>query len=110
MVVNCFSPGLITSTGLFRYQNPVFSKLFDVVASKVARVAETPEWGGASLAYMTTVDSTRGEFWNSPPGSSKYGNEAFGREFTVSNVSKEAMDEAKGKRLWDLTEGLLGIS
>ena len=41
---NSFSPGLITSTSFFRYQNPVFSKVFGVVATNIARVAETPEW------------------------------------------------------------------
>lgn len=42
--VNCFSPGLITSTNFFRNQNPLFSKVFGVVATNIARVAETPEW------------------------------------------------------------------
>ncbi|KAL3931031.1 MAG: hypothetical protein SGARI_004310, partial [Bacillariaceae sp.] len=67
---NAFSPGLITSTGFFRNQNPFFASLFDVFASKLLRVAETPQWGGAALAYMTTLD-TKGEYYNSPPGSSK---------------------------------------
>lgn len=58
---------------------------------------------------MTSV-TTRGEFYTSPPGSSKYGEEAYGREFAVSNVSKEAEDDAKAKKLWDITEKLLGIS
>jgi protochlorophyllide reductase len=109
IVANCFSPGLITSTGFFRNQNPVFTKVFDFAASKLFKVAETPEWGGAALAYMTNVD-TRGAFYNSPPGSSKYGDEAFGREFTINPASKEAQDDAKAKKLWELSEKLVGIS
>lgn len=108
---NSFSPGLITSTGFFRNQNPVFSKVFGVVATNIAGVAETPEWGGASLAYMVTSEDTktRGEFYTAPPGSSKYGNDAFGREFTVATISKEAQDDAKAIKLWDLSEKLVGI-
>jgi protochlorophyllide reductase len=109
IVVNSFSPGLITSTGFFRYQNPVFSSIFNVVATNVLKVAETPQYGGAALAYMTTVES-RGEFWDSPPGTSyKSGNAAFGKEFNVSPVSKEGQVDAKAKKLWELSEKLVGI-
>lgn len=58
---------------------------------------------------MTTVES-KGKYYSSPPGSSKYGQEAFGNQFVVDQVSKEAQDDAKGKRLWNLTERILGIS
>jgi protochlorophyllide reductase len=108
MSANAFSPGLITSGGFFRYQNPLFSSVFNIAATKILGFAETPQWGGAALAYTTTVD-TKGEFYNSPPGSSKSGDEAFGREFVVYEVSKEAKDDAKAKRLWELSEGLVGI-
>ena len=80
-----------------------------MVASKVARVAETPEWGGASLVYVAGQD-TKGEYYLSPPGSSKYGDAAFGNQFKVLPVSKEAQDDAKAKRLWELSEKLVGIS
>lgn len=75
----------------------------------MARVAETPQWGGGALVYMTSVDS-RGEFWNSDPGSSKYGDAAYGREFTISAISQEAKDDAKAKKLWELSEKLVGSS
>jgi len=116
IVVNAFSPGLITSGGFFRYQNPIFTAIFDVAASRILRVAETPEYGGAALAYMTTVDSTQGEFYDSPPGTSfKYAADkndykgAFGKEFNLAQVSKEAKDGQKGQELWRLSEKLVGI-
>jgi protochlorophyllide reductase len=108
ITVNSFSPGLITSTGLFRYQSPFFSSLFGVLATNVLKVAESPEWGGAALVYMTSVNS-QGEYYNSPPGSSKYGLSAFGREFSIDSVSKEAQHDDKGKKLWELSEKLVGI-
>ena len=79
------------------------------MATNVAGVAETPEWGGGALAYMTSVN-TRGEYYNSPPGSSKYGDAAYGNQFTIFPVSKEARDDVKAKRLWELSEKLVGIS
>ena len=58
---------------------------------------------------MASVD-TKGEYYNSPPGSSKYGDAAFGNQFTVTPVSKEAQDDAEAKKLWELSEKLVGIS
>jgi hypothetical protein len=79
------------------------------VATDLVKVGETPSWGGGALDYMTTVTS-RGQYYNSDPGSSKYGDEAYGREFTIFPVSQEAQDGGKAKRLWELTETLLGLT
>ena len=110
ITTNCFKPGLIVSTGLFRDQNPTFTKVFDFAATKLLKVGETPHWGGGSLEYMALdkdVASKGGLFYSSPPGSSKYGEDAFGNQFTVTEVSKEARDDAKAAKLWQLTEKLI---
>lgn len=39
---NCFSPGLIPSTGLFRSQNPLFVGLFNFLAVQVLGVGKKP--------------------------------------------------------------------
>ena len=49
----------------------------------------------------------RGSFYSSAPGSSKYGDGAYGKQFVASPVSKEAQDDAKATRLWELTEKAL---
>lgn len=107
---------MITSTGFFRYQNPVFSSIFNVAATNIFRVAETPEFGGAALAYMTTVDTLGGEFYDSAPGTSyKYASDqndykgAFGKDFVVTTVSNEGQDAEKGRALWKLSEKMVGI-
>ncbi len=112
--VNSFTPGLIVGTGLFRDQNPVFTKLFDVAATNLLKVGETTHYGGGALEYMalsSKVGEKGGEYYFSPPGSSKYGDAAFGKQFDVSEVSKEALaaDSGKGKRFWELSEKLVGI-
>jgi protochlorophyllide reductase len=114
--VNCFTPGLIVGTGLFRDQNQVFTKVFDIAATNVLKVGETTHYGGGALEYMTLskkVGEKSGElYFFSPPGSSKYGDDAFGKQFDVSKVSKEAQESdsnGKAKRLWELSEQLVGI-
>lgn len=72
-------------------------------------MGETPEWGGGALVYTTSVN-TKGLYYSSPPGSSKYGEVAYGNQFGPEAVSKEAQDDEKAKRLWALSETLVGIS
>jgi hypothetical protein len=73
-------------------------------------VGETPSFGGGCLAYMTTLPaSSKGLYYSSPPGSVKYGDAAYGNQFTVDTVSVEAQDVAKGQRLWALSAQALGL-
>jgi len=58
---------------------------------------------------MTTVQS-RGKYYNSDPGSSKYGDAAYGNQFKIFDVSKEAEDDRKAARLWDLSEKVLSLA
>ena len=53
--MNSFGPGLITRTGFFRYQNPIFVKLFDVATNDIFHVAETVDGGGDCLVYMVVA-------------------------------------------------------
>ncbi len=41
MAVVSFGPGLITRTGFFRNQNPLFTALFDFATNDLFHVAET---------------------------------------------------------------------
>mmetsp|Transcript_9672 Transcript_9672/g.20856 ORF Transcript_9672/g.20856 Transcript_9672/m.20856 type:complete len:407 (-) Transcript_9672:150-1370(-) len=114
IVATCFNPGLIVGTGFFRYQNQAFTKVFDFAATDLFRVGETPAWGGGCLSYMVTktVDAARdgGAFYSSPPGSSKFGDAAYGNQFNGPfPISVEAQDNAKAKLLWELSERELGI-
>uniref|UniRef100_A0A7S1ZYS0 protochlorophyllide reductase n=1 Tax=Ditylum brightwellii TaxID=49249 RepID=A0A7S1ZYS0_9STRA len=111
--VNCFSPGLIVGTGLFRDQNPLFTKVFDIAATNLLKVGESVHWGGGTLEYMIldkTVASKGGLFYTAAPGSGKYGDDAYGKQFAPAEVSKEARDDAKARELWELSDKLLGAS
>lgn len=112
ITVDCFNPGLIVSTGLFRDQNQLFTKVFDFAATDLLKVGETVHWGGGALEYMTldkTVGTKGGLFYSSDPGSSKFLDDAFGNQFKESKISSEASDDAKARRLWELSEKLVGL-
>lgn len=53
MKVDCFSPGLVSSSGLFRNQNPIFSKIFDFAATYILKV------GGRSLPSICAETRVR---------------------------------------------------
>lgn len=110
ITANSFTPGLIVGTGLFRDQNPFFVKLFDFAATDLFKVGETPSWGGGCLAYMVDSVNSRGLFYAAQPGASKDGDAAFGNQFKSSPVSKEAQDDQKAKKLWELSERVLGLA
>ncbi len=114
--VNSFTPGLIVGTGLFRDQNQVFTKVFDVAATKLLKVGETTHYGGGALEYMTLSNKVGegggGLYYYSEPGSSKYGDGAYGRQFDISEVSKEARacdEDGRAKRFWALSKALVGV-
>lgn len=113
--VYAFNPGLIVSTGLFRNQNPLFTKVFDFAATDLFKVGESVAWGGGALEYLALAGNLEGAdlgieglYYDSPPGTSqKYGEAGYGKQFKPTEVSKEAHDDAKGKKLWELSEKLL---
>lgn len=102
---NAFSPGLITKTGLFRNQRPLFVAAFDFVANNVARFGETPEYGGGCIDFMATAAELEGQhglfYSDYPPG----------KHTLVRRVpSAEARDERKAAELWALSEKLVGLA
>jgi len=102
---NSFSPGLITKSGLFRDQNPLFVGVFDFIVYNVAHVAETVDFGGNCLVTMAVGDKLEGvggEFWsNSKPGQ---------HTFEKVAVSTEASDDAQARRLWLLSAKAVGLA
>ena len=108
--VNSFGPGLITRTGFFRYQNPIFVKLFDFATNDIFHVAETVDGGGDCLVFMATSETLEGKtglYYNNgiSPGTGK-----TGHLFEQGDVSKEAMDSEEAKALWRYSEHFVGLA
>ena len=59
------------------------------------------------MALDQTVGRMGGLYYSAAPGSSKYGDEAFGKEFARAEVSVEARDDTKARKLWDLSTHLI---
>jgi protochlorophyllide reductase len=109
VTVNAFGPGLITRTGLFRNQNPLFVKAFDFATNSIFKVAETVDGGGNCLVFMLTdpsLEGVGGAYYNNTlsPGTPPTGH-AFVR--TPSSVESNSLDEAK--KLWALSSSLVHL-
>lgn len=101
-----FGPGLITRTGFFRSQNPLFVALFDVATNDIFRVAESVGGGGDCLAFMATSAAPHsGDYYNNGVGPG-YGQHTF----ALCDPSAEAQNDAKAAELWALSDRLVGIS
>eukprot|EP00242_Pyramimonas_sp_CCMP2087_P018319 CAMPEP_0198200750 /NCGR_PEP_ID=MMETSP1445-20131203/3701_1 /TAXON_ID=36898 /ORGANISM="Pyramimonas sp., Strain CCMP2087" /LENGTH=431 /DNA_ID=CAMNT_0043870895 /DNA_START=74 /DNA_END=1369 /DNA_ORIENTATION=+ len=108
VTVNAFGPGLITRTNFFRYQNPIFVKLFDFATNEIFHVAETVEGGGKCLAFMATdrsLDGKGGLYYNNNIDFSVKGNHAF-IEF---DPSEEARNPSEATALWTASAALVGL-
>mmetsp|Transcript_30903 Transcript_30903/g.45785 ORF Transcript_30903/g.45785 Transcript_30903/m.45785 type:complete len:374 (-) Transcript_30903:218-1339(-) len=117
IVVNCFTPGLITHTGLFRHQNkwfmPFFSFMSNYMGGKGGRhPGSTVEWGGGALAWMAVADQVgqqSGLYYKTHPGSTHL-NPDYGKEaFCSVNVDSEAHNPEYQEKLWELSAQLAGI-
>ena len=103
VTVNAFSPGFIPNPdGFFRYQSKPAALLLQKFAGLVG-FSETNEFGGAALSYLATdpsVKNANGLWFDAyPPGK---------HQLAVHDVSPEAADEEKQRRLWDLSVLLTG--
>jgi protochlorophyllide reductase len=110
IVANCFTPGLIPESGLFRNESVFRLMLFSLFA-RWTRMSSTIEWGGGALAWMATADEAGkrgGEYWKTPMGSS-HNDSTYGYDFCPVPASPEAMSEANQEKLWEISSQLVGI-
>lgn len=92
-----------SSSGLFRSQNQIFVTLFNFFAVNVLGVGTTVDVGGDCLCYMTLspdLEGVSGPFYATLPGKPK---SLFGER----QISKEASDVEKAKKVWQLSSDLL---
>jgi NAD(P)-dependent dehydrogenase (short-subunit alcohol dehydrogenase family) len=104
VVVNCFTPGLIPSTGLFQHS--------DDSPCLMNNIGSTLEHGGGALAWMATSDEAGREgglFYQTKPGTSHeppgYGTERF----SPSPIPEDANNVSNQEKLWDISAQLVGI-
>jgi protochlorophyllide reductase len=106
IVFNALYPGCVAETGLFRNHYSLFRTIFpwfqknitggyvteELAGERVAKVAADPKFNESGVYYS----------WGNRQQQDRT---AFQQE-----ISDEAMDNNKGKRLWELSEKLVGLT
>lgn len=98
---NCFAPGLIPTTGLFREYNAYALYVFDFFMRHVLQLAVTEEEGGRRLAHMIGSPELEGVTGAYFARNAKTG------LFEAVSPSAEALDTDKAAKLWMVTDRLL---
>ncbi|MDJ0583436.1 protochlorophyllide reductase [Crocosphaera sp.] len=105
IVFSSLYPGCVADTPLFRNHYPLFQKLFPWFQKNITGGYVSQELAGERVADVVTKPeySQSGAYWS-------WGNrQKKGRQSFVQKVSPQAQDEAKAKRMWDLSESLVGL-
>ncbi|MBE9037358.1 protochlorophyllide reductase [aff. Roholtiella sp. LEGE 12411] len=99
-------PGCVATTALFRNHYPLFQKIFPLFQKYITGGFVSEELAGDRVAVVVADPeySQSGTYWS-------WGNrqKKNGKSF-VQEVSKEASDDDKAKRMWDLSEKLVGLA
>jgi protochlorophyllide reductase len=99
-------PGCVADTPLFRNHYPLFQKLFPVFQKYITGGYVSQELAGERVADVVAAPEFKqsGIYWSWGNRQKKNG-KAF-----VRQVSPQARDEAKAKRMWELSEKLVGLA
>lgn len=95
-------PGCIAETGLFRNHIPLFRTLFPPFQKYITKGYVSEEEAGKRLAQVVRDPSLSksGVYWSWNSTSSSFENQ----------LSKEASDAEKARKLWEVSEKLVGLA
>ena len=99
-------PGCVATTGLFRDHFRLFRFLFPLFQRYITGGFVSEETAGQRVAQVVSESdfNQSGVYWS-------WGNrQKQGRESFVQEISDEASDEDKAKRLWELSANLVGLT
>ncbi|NJR37977.1 MAG: protochlorophyllide reductase [Leptolyngbyaceae cyanobacterium CSU_1_4] len=106
IVFSSLYPGCVATTALFRNSYPLFQKIFPWFQKNITGGYVSEELSGDRVAEVVSQPeySQSGMYWS-------WGNrQKEGRQAFVQEVSNEASDVEKAKRLWELSAKLVGLS
>ncbi|CAL1406609.1 unnamed protein product [Linum trigynum] len=95
-------PGCIAETGLFREHVPLFRLLFPPFQKYITKGYVSEEEAGKRLAQVVSEPylTKSGVYWSWNKNSSSFENQ----------LSEEASDAEKAKKLWEVSEKLVGLA
>eukprot|EP01024_Parvocaulis_polyphysoides_P000882 TRINITY_DN1023_c0_g1_i5.p1 TRINITY_DN1023_c0_g1~~TRINITY_DN1023_c0_g1_i5.p1 ORF type:complete len:191 (-),score=39.06 TRINITY_DN1023_c0_g1_i5:217-753(-) len=101
IIFSSLYPGCIATTGLFREHYKLFQVLFPPFQKYITKGFVSEEEAGERLAQVMSDPalSDSGVYWSWDNTTGAF----------VNDLSEEASDDAKGERLWDLSESLVGL-
>jgi protochlorophyllide reductase len=102
---NALYPGCVATTALFRNHYPLFQKIFPLFQKNITGGYVSEELAGDRVADVVAKPeyNQSGVYWS-------WGNrQQEGRQAFVQEISNEASDDAKAKKLWDLSAKLVGL-
>ncbi len=106
IVFSSFYPGCVAESALFRNHYSLFQKIFPWFQKNITGGFVSEELAGERLAEVVSKPeyNQSGAYWS-------WGNrQKKGRQSFVQEVSDEASDDLKAKRLWELSEKLVGLA
>lgn len=105
IVFTSLYPGCVATTALFRNHYPLFQKLFPWFQKNITGGFVSEELAGERVAAVVADP----EFDRSGAYYSWGNRQKQGRQAYIQEVSNEAGDGEKARRLWDLSEPLVGL-
>ncbi len=106
IVFSSLYPGCVADTPLFRNHFPLFRTIFPWFQKNITGGYVSQELAGERVAAVTADPeyNQSGAYWS-------WGNrQKEGRKSFLQEMSNEALDEQKAKRLWELSEKLVGLA
>ena len=106
IIFSSLYPGCVADTPLFRNHYPLFRKIFPIFQKNITGGYVSQELAGDRVAQVVADEKYKesGAYFS-------WGNrQEEGRQSFVQEVSNEALDENKAKKLWELSEKLVGIT
>lgn len=103
---NSLYPGCVADTPLFRNHYSAFQKIFPWFQKNITGGYVSQELAGDRVAQVVAEDefNQSGVYWS-------WGNrQKPGRRSFDQEVSNEAQDDAKARKLWDLSAKLVGLA
>ena len=105
IIFSCLYPGCVATTGLFRNHYPLFQKLFPLFQKNITGGYVSEELAGERVAEVVAKPqyNRSGVYWS-------WGNrQQKDRQSFVQEISNEASDDRKAKKLWDLSAKLVRL-
>ena len=105
IIFSCLYPGCVATTGLFRNHYPLFQKLFPLFQKNITGGYVSEELAGERVAEVVAEPqyNRSGVYWS-------WGNrQQKDRQSFVQEISNEASDDRKAKKLWDLSAKLVRL-